>query len=209
MKWFFTHCGNLNQLFWTFFKIGPSSFGGGFAMMPIIEREVVIKRQWFTEDEMADMLSMAGMAPGGVAVNAAAFVGYRQAGVIGAVAAIAGVTLPTFLIVIMLSFAYLFLRDEPKVQAALRGIHAAVIALILMAAYRMAKVSVFDVSTTCVTTAALLSLLLLSINPLYVNLLGLVVGLVIVKSKEWIGLEVRTERMGINAKSLREPEYFI
>ncbi|OME79495.1 chromate transporter [Paenibacillus sp. FSL A5-0031] len=209
MKLFFAHFGKLNQLFWTFFKIGPSSFGGGFAMMPIIEREVVIKRQWFTEDEMADMLSMAGMAPGGVAVNAAAFVGYRKAGVIGAVAAIAGVTLPTFLIVIILSFVYLFLRDEPKVQAALRGIHAAVIALILMAAYRMAKVSVFDVSTTCVTTIALLSLLLLSINPLYVILLGLVVGLVIVKSKEWIGLEVRTERMDINAKSLREPEYFI
>lgn len=201
----------LQQLFWTFVKVGPSSFGGGYAMMPVIEREVVEKRRWFNETEMADMLSLAGTAPGGVGVNAAAFVGYRKAGFAGAAAAVVGITMPTFLIVVMLSFVYLLLKDYPKVEAALKGIHAAVVALILLAAYRMAKVSVFDIATMCVTAVALLLLLLIDINPMYVILLGMLIGVVVVKGKEWIGLEVRTEKKGSHhwPSPLLEPEYYI
>ena len=203
--------GTLAQLFWTFLKIGPSSFGGGYAMMPAIEREVAEKKRWFGEEEMADMMSLAGTAPGGVGVNAAAFVGYRRAGLAGAVAAVAGIALPTFLIVVALSLAYLFLRDEPKVEAALRGIHAAVIALILLAAYRMVKTSVFDIATTCATASTLLALLLMEVNPLFVILAGMLAGLVIVKGKEWFGMEARTERKAGSSKTggLLEPEYFI
>lgn len=201
----------LGQLFWSFLKVGPSSFGGGYAMMPAIEREVVEKRKWMKEEEMAEILSLASTAPGGVGVNAAAFVGYQKAGFLGAVAAVAGITLPTFLIVIILSLAFLFWKDEPKVKAALQGIHSAVIALILMAAHRMAKVAVFDVATSCVTAGALLILLFTDINPFYVILLGLIIGVIVVKGKEWIGLEARTERKGAAARPIHklEPEYFI
>ncbi|WP_240647690.1 chromate transporter [Paenibacillus nanensis] len=200
----------LGRLFWTFLKVGPSSFGGGYAMMPVIERECVEKRQWLKEEEMAEILSLASTAPGGVGVNTAAFVGYRKAGIWGAVAAIAGMTLPTFVIVIMLSLAYLTWRDEPKVAAALKGVHAAVIALILMAAYRMAKAAIFDVATTCVTVAALLLLIMTDINPFYVILLGAAVGIIVVKGKQWFGIEVSTERKGAaTSPQLLEPEYFI
>ncbi|CAM4215467.1 chromate transporter [Paenibacillus endophyticus] len=209
VKIFLAAISRLAQLFFAFFKIAPASFGGGYAMMPLIEREIVVKRQWFTEVEMADMLSMAGIAPGGVAVNAAALIGYRKAGITGAVAAIAGLTLPTFLIVISISYAYFYLRNEPKVEAALRGIHAAVIAMILMAAYRMAKISVFDISTACVMAAALFAMLLLHKNPLFVILFGLVIGLVIVRGKELVGLSVNTEKAGSSAKTMLEPEYYI
>ena len=200
----------LGQLFWTFLKIGPVSFGGGYAMMPVIERECVEKRQWIKEEEMAEILSLASTAPGGVGVNTAAFVGYRKAGLWGAIAAVAGMTLPTFLIVIMLSLIYLTWRDEPKIEAALKGIHAAVIALILMAAHRMAKAAVFDIATGCVTVAALLVLLLTNINPFYIILAGSVVGIALVKGKQWFGIEVRTERKGDeHAAHPLEPEYFI
>src|SRR4051812_8766650 len=111
----------LSQLFWAFFRIGPSTFGGGYAMMPSIEREVVVKKQWMEDKELADMMSLAGSAPGGVGVNAAAFVGFRKAGIAGAIAAVTGVTLPTLLIVIALSVFYLLFQDNPKVAAALKG----------------------------------------------------------------------------------------
>ncbi|WP_310735487.1 chromate transporter [Cohnella herbarum] len=201
----------LLQLFWTFFRIGPSTFGGGYAMMPAIEREVIEKKQWIDDKELADMVSLSGSAPGGVGVNAAAFVGYRKAGIAGAVAAVAGVTLPTFLIVIALSLFYLYFQDNSKVEAALKGVHGAVVALILMAAFRMAKSSVFDVATTCVAIGAFLALFLLDINPLYIILSGLLAGTALVKGKELIGLRARTEKSGMN-KSKHElvyPEYYI
>lgn len=201
----------LFPLFWTFFRIGPSTFGGGYAMMPVIEREIVEKKGWLDEKELADMVSLAGSAPGGVGVNAAAFVGYRKAGVAGAIAAVAGMTMPTFLIVIILSFFYLLFKDNPKVEAALKGVHGAVVALILMAAYRMAKNSVFDIATTCVSILAFLFLFMADINPLYIIVCGLLTGILTVRVKELVGLRVNTERVDtMNTKhELVYPEYYI
>lgn len=204
--------GNLLlQLFWAFFRIGPSTFGGGYAMMPAIEREIVEKKRWIDDKELADMVSLSGSAPGGVGVNAAAFVGYRKAGVAGAVAAVAGMTLPTFLIVIALSLFYMVFQDNPKVGAALKGVHGAVVALILMAAYRMAKTSVFDMATTFVSIVGFLLLFMADINPLYIILSGLLAGILLVKGKELIGLQVHMEKAGTNKlkHELVYPEYYI
>ncbi|BBH22078.1 chromate transporter [Paenibacillus baekrokdamisoli] len=212
MKWFQKkQLTMLAQLFWVFFRIGPSTFGGGYAMMPSIEREVVDKKQWMEEKDLVDMVSLAGTAPGGVGVNAAAFVGFRKAGVSGAIAAVVGVTLPTFLIVIILSLFYLFFQDNPKVEAALKGVHSAVTALILLAAYRMAQTSVFDATTTSISIIALLVLLFGNISPLYVIVTGLLAGIILVKGKEWIGLKVRTEKAGMNKQKpeLLYLEYYI
>lgn len=199
------------QLFATFFRIGPSTFGGGYAMIPVIEREILEKKQWIDEKEMADMVSLSGSAPGGVGVNAAAFVGYRKAGLAGAVAAVAGITLPTFLIVIALSVFYLLFHDNPKVEAALQGVQGAVIALILMAAYRMAKQAVFDVATTFMAVSVVLILLLVPISPIYMIVFGLLAGIVLVKGKEWIGLKVRTEKehKSVSNQESIYPEYYI
>lgn len=199
------------QLFVTFFRIGPSTFGGGYAMIPVIEREILEKKQWIDEKEMADMVSLSGSAPGGVGVNAAAFVGYRKAGLAGAVAAVAGITLPTFLIVIALSIFYLIFHDNPKVGAALKGIQGAVIALILMAAYRMAKQAVFDVATAFMSISAVLILLLAPISPIYMIAFGLLAGIVFVKGKEWFGFKVRTEKEHHSTTSQESvyPEYYI
>ncbi|MBN2980401.1 chromate transporter [Cohnella algarum] len=203
--------GMIGQLFWTFLRIGPATFGGGYAMMPLIEREVAHKKGWIEEKELADLVSLAGSAPGGVGVNAAAFVGYRKAGISGAIAAVAGIALPTFLIVLALSLAYVRFRDSEKVRAALTGVQGAVIALMLLAAYRMAKSSVFDVSTAVVSVAALTVLLATNLNPVYIVLAGLVVGILLVKGKERLGLNVKTEKNGPNGgkAELYYPEYYI
>lgn len=178
----------LAALFWSFFRISPVTFGGGYAMIPLIEREVVERRKWMTEDEICDVLSVAGTAPGGIGVNAAAFIGYRLAGVAGATAAVTGIGLPTFIIVFALSLLFGFFSHLPMVEAAFKGIHAAVIGLIIVAAYRMAKTAIMDKTTLILTLLSTLFLLDFHIHPILLILFGLVAGIVLAKFKEKIGL---------------------
>lgn len=172
------------QLFWLFFKIGPSTFGGGYAMIPVLEREMVEKRGWISRQEMNDLMSLAGSAPGGVGVNASAFIGYRIGKVPGAVAATVGITLPTFLIVFILSSIYSVFQHEPKVQAAMKGIHGAIIGLIAVAAYNMAKNALFDRTTITIAAVSLIVLMVTSINPTFMILIGLVLGMIIISVKK-------------------------
>jgi len=197
----------LLQLFWIFFKIGPATFGGGYAMMPMIEKEFVDKRKWMDRQEMSDLMSLAGSAPGGVGVNASAFLGYRLGKIPGALAATLGITLPTFIIVFLLSVFYSMFREEPKVQAAFKGIHGAVIGLIAVAAFKMGKNALFD-RTTVITAAGSLALLLLTgLNPMVLIAVGLVLGITVIRLKKRLGLPVHTER----ARQENEPviEYYI
>lgn len=206
-----TRVSLLFQLFWAFLRIAPVTFGGGYAMIPMIEREITAKRKWISEAEMDDILSLAGSAPGGVGVNASAFIGYRLGGVFGAIAAIAGITIPTFIIVCLMSSGYSQFADHPKVDAAMKGIHGAVIALIMLAAYRMAKNAVFD-KTTCATAIIVLVVLLVSgINPIYMIAIGLVIGIVLLQVKQMLGLQVRTERecLDYSNEEAKYPEYYI
>lgn len=182
------------HLFWIFFKIGPATFGGGYAMIPILEREVVQKRKWIDAQEMSDLLSIAGSAPGGVGVNASTFLGYRMGKIPGAIAAVLGITLPTFFIVFALSAFYSFFQDQPKVQAAFQGIHGAVIGLIAVAAYRMGKNALFDRSTIVVAIGALITLLITGLNPIFMILFGLGIGILIIQAKKKLGMTTRTEK---------------
>lgn len=198
----------LAQLFWTFFCIGPSTFGGGYAMLPIIEREVVNKKKWMQEDEIGELISLAGSAPGGVGVNAAAIIGHRQAGVAGAVSAVIGVTCPTFLIVLLISMFAMVFRNQPKVEAALKGMNGAIIALIVMAAYRMAKYSIFDGTTAIAALATVCVLLFAGIHPLYLIALGLLCGMAVIRIKKRLGLRASTEKKPAPG-SPSELEYYI
>lgn len=201
----------LFQLFWVFLRISPVTFGGGYAMIPLIEREISHKRKWLDEEEMDDILSLAGAAPGGVGVNAAAFIGYRLGGGLGVTAAVAGITLPTFIITCLLSSIYSQFADHPKVIAAMKGIHGAVIALIVTAAFRMAKNALFD-KTTAVTAILVLAVLLGSgINPVYAIFFGLFIGFILLQVKQLLGIEIRTERecKNYSEEESNYPEYYI
>ncbi|KRF05991.1 chromate transporter [Paenibacillus sp. Soil766] len=182
------------DIFWTFLKIGPSTFGGGYAMIPVIEREVVEKRAWIAEKEISNIVAIAGSAPGGIGVNASAFIGYRLAGIPGAAAAVIGIALPTFLIALTLSIFLIFMQGDPKVVAAFKGIHGAIIGLIVLAAYNMARSAIFDKTTLVTAISTVAILLLLPINPLFMILIGLFIGFVFVKVKETFGFQINLEK---------------
>ena len=119
------------QLFLTFFKIGALTFGGGLAMIPFMEKETYEKHHWIEKEDLLDIVTISESTPGPIAINAATFIGYKTAGVLGSVCATLGVVLPSFLIIFALSFCLDFLVNKfAPVRYALWGIRAGVLALI-------------------------------------------------------------------------------
>ena len=127
------------QVFVTFFKIGAFTFGGGYAMIPLIQRETVDNHKWVTEDDILEIIAIAESTPGPIAINSATFVGYRTCGVLGSVAATLGVVLPSFAIIFALSFVLRQFQELKAVQYAFNGIRAGVMALLCKALWGMYK----------------------------------------------------------------------
>ncbi|WP_235885290.1 chromate transporter [Paenibacillus cymbidii] len=196
-------------LFLSFAAISPITFGGGYAMIPAIEREVVARRKWIAEKEMAEVLSIAGSAPGGIGVNAAAFIGFRLGGLAGAIVAVIGMTLPTFLIVIGLSFLYAFTRDNAKVEAAFIGLRSGIIALILYAGYKMARSSIIDRATLCAAVATVALLLALPVHPLLLIVAGALYGVSVVWLKQKLGMSVKLGSEGDESLHIDDSGYYI
>ena len=121
----------LLALFASFLKIGAFTFGGGYAMIPLIEREVIDRRNWIARREFLDLLTLAQSVPGPISLNTAVFVGYRLRGVRGAVAALAGTILPSFGIILLIALFFTDVRQNPVVDAAFKGMRPAVVALII------------------------------------------------------------------------------
>jgi len=182
------------ELFWSFFKISPITFGGGYAMLPAIEYEAVTLREWLTEDEMAEAISISGAAPGGIGVNAAAFIGYKVRGWRGLIAAVLGMTLPTFLIVLALVIFFMSMRDNPKVIAALQGIQIAVIALIAYAGVKLTRTAIFDKTTCFVFIIGLAGLIILGLHPILLIPYGILAGITLVMFKERLGFRVTFQK---------------
>ena len=129
------------QLFLTFFKIGTFTFGGGYAMIPLIQREAAEKHGWVTDEDILEIVAIAESTPGPIAINAATFVGYRARGFLGALCATLGVVLPSFLIILAIASVLREFRENVYVQYAFRGIRCGVLALILKAMWGMYKKS--------------------------------------------------------------------
>lgn len=168
----------LFALFLTFFKIGAFTFGGGHAMIPLIQKEAVENKGWVTDDDILEIIAIAESTPGPVAINSATFVGYRTAGFFGAVCATFGVVLPSFLII--LAIAYLmnsFMELEP-VQYAFKGINAGVLALLFKALWNMYKKSPKGWVSYVVMAASFLLTSILKVNIFLVIVCCAVFGLV-------------------------------
>ena len=127
------------KLFLTFLKIGAFTFGGGYAMIPLINRETVVKNKWISESDILDIIAIAESTPGPIAVNSATFVGYKIAGVGGAACSTLGVVLPSFLIIFAISFVLEQFENIKAVQYAFNGIRAGVLALLIRAMLSMYK----------------------------------------------------------------------
>ncbi len=164
----------LRDLFTTFLKIGIFTFGGGYAMIPLIEREVIENRGWIPKKEFLDLLTIAQSAPGPISLNTAVFIGYKNRGYIGALTALFGVVLPSFLILLIIAVYFSHVRDNEIVDAAFKGMRPAVIALILAPLVSLVKPlnTIQIILAVCVGGA----LWYFAFSPVYLLILSALVG---------------------------------
>ena len=166
------------QIFVTFFKIGAFTFGGGYAMIPLIQREAVENRKWVTDEDILDIVAIAESTPGPIAINSATFVGYRAAGVLGSACATLGVVLPSFLIILPLSFVLQAFSNLELVQYAFQGIQAGVLALLFKALWTMYKKSPEGWVSYVVMAGSFVVTAFLPVNVIFVIIGCAVFGLV-------------------------------
>ena len=136
-----TDLKKLWQIFAAFFKIGAFTFGGGLAMIPLIQKEAVENHGWVSDDDILEIVAIAESTPGPIAINSATFVGYRAAGVLGSAVGTFGVVLPSFTIILLISYVLRQFQALPAVQYAFWGIRAGVVALLLKSLWTMFKKS--------------------------------------------------------------------
>ncbi|MCR2802702.1 chromate transporter [Paenibacillus soyae] len=203
-----TEKGVLWTIFLTFLKIGPVTFGGGYAMIPVIEREVVEKRKWLETRDIADIFAVAESIPGAIGINSATFIGYRVAGIRGALAAMIGILLPTFCIILLLSLFFLQMKGHPKMEAAFISIRATIVALIAYAAIKIGKTALVD------KTSAVLILLTVIvmyfghsfIHPVLLIAGGAAAGIGIIMLKQKLGRKTPlTKRTKRTKRTKQEP----
>lgn len=169
------------DLFSIFFKIGAFTFGGGYAMIPLIEKEIVDKRGWVEKAEIVDLFAIAQTIPGAIAINTSSLIGYKAAGKKGALVSTLGVILPSFLIISIIAAFFTQIADYPQVKAIFTGIIASVVALILTASINITRAAVQDKLTLVITVLTVVGIVLFDINPIFIILLGAVPGLVVYK----------------------------
>lgn len=158
----------LRELFLVFLKIGAFTFGGGYAMIPLIQREVAEKKKWISDGDIFEIIAIAESTPGPIAINAATFVGYRAAGFWGAFLATLGVVLPSFLIILGISFVLRQFRELEAVQYAFQGIRAGVLALIARALFSMYRQCPKSAVSCVIMGLAFVCVAFLKVNVLWV-----------------------------------------
>lgn len=130
---------DLFVLFFTFFKIGAFTFGGGYAMLSLIEDECVGRHAWMTHEEMTDMMAIAESTPGPISINCATHIGYRRHGILGAFFTTLGVVLPSFIIILLIANFFTAILEVPIIESAFRGIRVAVALLILRVGIKLTR----------------------------------------------------------------------
>ena len=162
------------QLFYSFCIVGVTTFGGGYAMLPALQREIVEKKRWATEEEVMDWYAIGQCTPGVIAVNTATFVGEKQAGRLGGVVASLGVVFPSLVIITAIAAFIQGFADLPAVKNAFAGIRACVCVLILNAVVKLWKKSVVDRRALVIFAVVFLGSVFLKLSPiLYVIAAGL------------------------------------
>lgn len=169
----------LLTLFGIFAKIGVMTFGGGYAMLPILQREIVDNRHWATEEELMDYFAIGQCTPGVIAVNTATFIGQKRKGVIGGIVATLGVVFPSLVIISLLAGVIEAFSHLALVQHAFGGIRICVCVLILNAVVKLFKKAVVDVKTLIIFLVVMLGSVFTSLSPVYFVLLAGIGGIVL------------------------------
>ena len=155
------------EAFKTFFKIGAFTLGGGYAMISIIQNEVVVKRKWIPEDQFVDLIAVAQSCPGVLAANISVCVGYKMRKTLGALVTCLGAILPSFLIILCIALFFHQFMDIPWVAAMFRGIRPAVVALIAVPTFTLAKSAKISLANCWIPIVTAIAIWLLGVNPVY------------------------------------------
>ncbi|MBE7048882.1 MAG: chromate transporter [Ruminococcaceae bacterium] len=166
-------------LFLTFARIGAFTFGGGYAMLPMLQKELVEKHQWTTEQDLMDFYAIAQCTPGVIAVNVATLVGRQQAGVVGGIVATLGVVCPSFVIIAIIAAVLNNFAELPIVKNAFVGIRACVCALILDSVIKLGKKAICDGPTLCIAVAVFLIMCVFNISPIVLVVAAGLLGILI------------------------------
>lgn len=162
------------DLFFTFARIGGLTFGGGYAMLPMIQKEVVEKRNWATEEEITDYYAIGQCTPGVIAINTATFIGYKTKGVLGGIAATAGVVFPSLVIIIVIAAFLKNFAEIEAVKSAFAGVRVCVCVLVFEAVLKLWKNSIKDLKSLCIFAAVFILSVFTSISaPLIVVAAGI------------------------------------
>ena len=165
------------KLFISFFKIGAFTFGGGWAMIPLIEREVVDKQNWIKREDFVDALAIAQSMPGVLAVNISILIGNKLRGLKGCLMATLGTILPSFLIILAIAIWFVQTYDNPVVERIFKGIRPAVVALIVSPVFSTAKTARINIKTVIIPIIVALSIWLGGVSPIWFVLLGAIGGI--------------------------------
>jgi chromate transporter len=156
------------EIFSCFAKIGAFTIGGGYAMIPIIQKEVVEKKGWIEEEDFMDVLAISQSAPGLLAVNISIFLGYRLKGVKGSIVATLGSILPSFLIILLIAMFFAGYQDNPTIIKIFKGIRPVVVSLIAVPVINMAKKAKLNIYTGMLAVATALLVTFLKVSPIYI-----------------------------------------
>jgi len=171
------------ELFITFFKIGGFTFGGGYAMIPLIQKEVVENKHWVSDEDILDIVAIAESTPGPIAINSATFIGYKTAGVLGSFFATLGVVLPSFIIISVIAYLLEEFATYKIVQWAFFGIRAGVLSLVTKSLWTMYKKAPKGIAALIISLAAFVLVAFVHLNALIVIAMGAVAGLVLSEIK--------------------------
>ena len=160
------------ESFKTFFKIGIFTLGGGYAMIPLIEEEVVNRHKWIDKDEMLDLIAIAQSCPGVFAINIAIFIGYKLNKERGAVATTLGTALPSFLIILAIAMFFQQFEDNRVAAALFKGIRPAVVALIAVPTFNLAKQAQLNKFTLWIPIVSALLIWLLGVSPIWIIIIA-------------------------------------
>ena len=167
------------RLLFSFFKIGMFSFGGGYAMLPMISREVVDINRWITAKEFIDIVAISQSTPGPISINAATYIGFKTAGVFGSVLATLGTVLPSMIVMLIICRFFFKFKGNKNVEGALLGLRPAVIGLIAAAAIMVGESSFIDYKSIIIFAGVFVATFKFKVDPIIMTIVSGVVGIIL------------------------------
>lgn len=174
----------LKDIFITFFKIGCFTIGGGYAMVPVIQKEVVEEKKWISQEEFLDAIAITNSLPGPLATNSATYVGYKLAGIPGAITAVFATALPSFLIILIIATFFTTIKDNKIIQNIFNGIRPAVVSLILFAVIKLAKSIGLKALNIIITIGTLIAMVFFNVHPFLAVIISGIIGFFLFREEE-------------------------